>query len=78
MKNTATSAYITVRAANSTYLTSRVNKLQASCTAGAKQAAERLAEKLFGSGQHSVKELPSKDLDHNTTKWHLRAGAPKS
>lgn len=78
MKNTATSAYITVHSVLGTYQTSTVSKLKASCTAGPKQAAERLAEKLFGSGQHTVKQLPATNGDHNTTHWHLRAGAPKS
>lgn len=66
--------YITVRATGGTYLTCTVRGNKASCTSGPMQAAERLAEKLFGTGPHTVKELPSKDLDHNTTKWHLRAG----
>lgn len=67
---------ITVRASTGTYLTSSVQGMKASCTAGPKQAAERLAEKLFGPGPHTVRELNSKDLDNNTTKWHLRAGVP--
>lgn len=77
MKTRIKSAYIKVRSANGTYQTNTINGLQASCTAGERQAAERLAVKLFGGGSHSVKEIPQTTPEPGVTQWHLRAGQKK-
>lgn len=63
---------ITVRSTAGTYLTSTVRGNKASCTAGDKQAAERLGEKLYGASLVTVEPLP-RGSDHNITHWRLHA-----
>ncbi len=75
---TKQSAYVVVRATHDGYQTSTVNKQRASCTTGPKQAAERLAVKLYGPGDHIVKELTTKVAVHGVTQWHITAGAPST
>lgn len=41
---------VRVRSINNTYLTDKINGQQASCTAGAEQAAAVLGRKVFGPG----------------------------
>lgn len=61
---------ITVRSAGGTYLTSTVRGQKASCTAGEKQAAQRLGEKLYGAKLFSVEALPG-GSGHGVTRWRL-------
>ena len=62
----------TVRSANGTYQTNTVQGMRASCTAGDRQAAQRLGEKLSGSSLVAVVALP-RGSDHNLTHWRLYA-----
>lgn len=62
---------ITVRSLNGTYLTSKIRGVLTSCTAGPRQAAERLGAKVYGASLVTVEELSSPD--HNTTHWRLHA-----
>lgn len=63
---------ITVRSANGTYQTNTVQGMRASCTAGDRQAAQRLGEKLYGASLLTVEPLP-RGSDHNLTHWRLHA-----
>lgn len=63
---------IIVRSTGGTYLTSTVRGHKASCTAGEKQAAERLGEKLYGASLVTVEQLP-RGNDHCVTYWRLHA-----
>ena len=63
---------VTVRSAGGTYLTNTVRGQKASCTAGEKQAAQRLGEKLYGASLVSVEPLP-RGNDHGVTRWRLHA-----
>lgn len=72
MKTEVQTQDITVRSTGGTYLTSTVRGQKASCTAGEKQAAERLGEKLYGASLVTVEQLP-RGSDHNTTHWRLHA-----
>ena len=67
-----TSIDITVRASGGTYMTNRVNKLQASCTSGPEHAAKRLGVKLFGASLDRVESLGDGSR-YGITKWRLHA-----
>jgi hypothetical protein len=64
---------IMVRASTSTYFTCSVRGMKASCTAGDKQAAERLGEKLYGASLVTVEPLPRERAENTTTFWRLHA-----
>lgn len=67
-----TSIDISVREGLGTYQTNTVQKMRASCTAGARQTAERLGEKLFGLSLSDVKQVPFNG-PRGTTRWQLTA-----
>ncbi|OYY37067.1 hypothetical protein [Polaromonas sp. 35-63-35] len=72
MKTEVQTQDITVRSTGGTYQTNIVRGFNASCTAGEKQAAERLGEKLYGASLVTVEPLP-RGSDHNITHWRLHA-----
>lgn len=63
---------IKVRSSLGTYTTNRVHGKQASCTAGAKQAADRLGEKLYGQSLVAVVEAPH-NQQNGESHWRLHA-----
>ena len=63
---------IKVRSSLGTYTTSRTHGKQASCSAGPKQAAERLGEKLYGLSLVAVVEAPH-NLQNGESGWRLHA-----
>lgn len=63
---------VTVRSAGGTYQTNTVQGMRASCTAGDKNAAQRLGEKLYGASLVTVEPLP-RGSDHTITHWRLHA-----
>ncbi|MCM2340433.1 hypothetical protein [Rhodoferax sp.] len=63
---------ITVRSMNGTYQTNTVQGIRASCTAGDKQAAQRLGEKLYGASLVHVSQVPVRG-DYTLTHWKLYA-----
>ena len=54
------------------YKTNRVHGMQASCTAGAKQAAARLGKKLYGDSLVAVVPAPH-NQQNNESNWRLHA-----
>lgn len=72
MTNKVETQDITVRSTGGTYLTSTVRGQKASCTAGEKQAAERLGDKLYGASLVTVEPLPHGNT-HGVTRWRLHA-----
>jgi hypothetical protein len=69
--NRAESVYIVVRCASNTYQAA-ASGVRASSTSGARFAAERLGEKLFGEGFAGATQLPAAvGDDHNVTRWRL-------
>lgn len=58
-KSPLTSEYLVTVKENCSAYVVRAHGTTVSCTTGARQAVERLAEKLWGEGAHSVCEQPS-------------------
>ena len=63
---------IKVSSSHSGYTTNRVHGMQASCTSGAKQAAERLGKKLYGESLVAVVAAPH-NLQNDKSEWRLHA-----
>lgn len=63
---------IKVRSSLGTYTTNRVHGKQASCTAGPKQAAERLGQKLYGKSLLAVVAAPH-NQQNGESHWRLHA-----
>ena len=63
---------IEVTSSHDCYKTNRVHGKQASSTAGAKQAAERLGKKLYGDSLVAVIDAPH-NLQNAECKWRLYA-----
>ena len=63
---------IKVRSSLGTYTTNRVHGKQASCTAGPKQAAERLGQKLYGQSLLAVVDAPH-NQQNGESHWRLHA-----
>ena len=63
---------IKVRSSLGTYTTNRVYGKQASCTAGPKQAAERLGQKLYGQSLLAVVDAPH-NQQNGESHWRLHA-----
>jgi hypothetical protein len=70
-----TTLAIVVKNAGNTYATPRIKGVQASCTAGPKQAAERFGQKYFGPAYIGVVETTAKANDHSVTTWTVFADA---
>lgn len=69
---------ITVRQQMGTYLTSRLLRQSASCTAGPKQAAEALGHKAFGTRFDRAEEFKASPAQHGVTHWRLHFQDPES
>ena len=63
---------IKVRSSLGTYTTNRVYGKQASCTAGPKQAADRLGQKLYGQSLLAVVDAPH-NQQNGESHWRLHA-----
>lgn len=63
---------VKVCSSHSGYRTNRVHGMQASCTAGAKQAADRLGKKLYGDSLVAVVAAPH-NLQNDKSEWRLHA-----
>ena len=63
---------IKVRSSLGTYTTNRVHGKQASCSAGPKQAAERLGQKLYGQSLVAVVDAPH-NQQNSESHWRLHA-----
>jgi hypothetical protein len=64
-----TTLEVVVKNTGNTYVSARVNGIQASCTSGAKQAAERFGDKYFGPAYIGVVETTAPSRDHWVTTW---------
>lgn len=73
MSSSTNTTAITVTQKDGTYQTNSVDGLRASCTAGERQAAERLGNKLYGASLVRVEPLTLKGGGAGKTQWMAHA-----